>query len=166
MLSRVSPLLRTAPPPLSVMAARLLSRALPSIEAMPSRNSSPLPPSRLTTSCLGNASLSGRIRFDCNNGSRSARRFGGRNGNVVAAAGRREYRKMRSRRVAAAKKSKEKELELSVQICLEEQLPEDTEIMVLFQYSLASVDYCFTGLVTCIPASCIALLLRARILIC
>ncbi|KAL8513630.1 hypothetical protein ACS0TY_012931 [Phlomoides rotata] len=37
--------------------------------------------------------------------------------------GRREYRKTRSRRVTAAKKSKEKELELSVQNCLEEQFP-------------------------------------------
>lgn len=48
----------------------------------------------------------------------------------MVTAGRREYRKVRSRRVAAAKKSREKELELSVKICLEEQLPEDPEIMV------------------------------------
>ncbi|KAL8537308.1 hypothetical protein ACS0TY_012456 [Phlomoides rotata] len=129
MLSRVSPLLRTPPPPLSFMAARVLSRALPSIPALPSSHSSPLPLSRLTTSYLADASLSGRSRFDCYNGSRNSRRFGGRNGNAVVAAGRREYRRTRSRRVATAKKSKEKELELSVQICLEEQLPEDPEIL-------------------------------------
>ncbi|EPS68728.1 hypothetical protein M569_06040, partial [Genlisea aurea] len=41
---------------------------------------------------------------------------------------RREYRKGRSRKVAAAARSKEKELELSVKICIEEQLPEDPEI--------------------------------------
>lgn len=52
----------------------------------------------------------------------------------MVAAGRREYRKVRSRRVPAAKRSKEKELELSVKICLEEELPEDPEILVNSSY--------------------------------
>ncbi|KAK6140750.1 hypothetical protein DH2020_025513 [Rehmannia glutinosa] len=114
------------------MAARVLSRALPSIATLPSKLLSPLPPLRfhVTTSSLETGSLSGRRRFGSCNNSSIACRFGGRNGKVAAAAaGRREYRKVRSRRVAAAKKSKEKELELSVKICLEEQLPEDPEIM-------------------------------------
>ncbi|KAK6140898.1 hypothetical protein DH2020_025360 [Rehmannia glutinosa] len=133
MFSRLSPLIRILPPPSpSSMAARVLSRALPSIATLPSKLLSPLPPLRfhVTTSSLETGSLSGRRRFGSCNNSSIACRFGGRNGKVAAAAaGRREYRKVRSRRVAAAKKSKEKELELSVKICLEEQLPEDPEIM-------------------------------------
>ncbi|KAI3468172.1 hypothetical protein Pfo_024835 [Paulownia fortunei] len=127
MLSRLSPLLRTLPPPPpSSMAARVLARALPFIAAFPSKLPSPPPPLRFQiTTSYG----FGRGRFNSNNNSCIVRRFGGKNGNVVAAAARREYRKVRSRRVAAAKKSKEKELELSVKICLEEQLPEDPEIM-------------------------------------
>lgn len=110
------------------MAARAISRALPSIVALPSKLSSP-PPHRCSyapASYSEAAFIIGRRRFV----SDSRSRIGGRNDSVVVAAGRREYRKVRSRRVAsAAKKSKEKELELSVKICLEEQLPEDPEIM-------------------------------------
>ncbi|KAK4419915.1 Endoribonuclease YBEY, chloroplastic [Sesamum alatum] len=125
MLSRLSPLLRTLSSP---MAARVLSRALPSVTAL----SSKLPPPQcfyLTTSCLEAASLVGRRRFNSINNLYIASQFGGRNGNVAVVAGRREYRKVRTRKVAATKKSKEKELELSVKICLEEQLPEDPEIL-------------------------------------
>ena len=42
-------------------------------------------------------------------------------------AGQREYRKVRRR----APKAKEKELELCVDICIEEDLPDDPEILVL-----------------------------------
>lgn len=133
MLSRLYPLLRTLPPaPPSSMAARVLSRALPSVVALPSKLPSLSSPRcfHIATSYLEEASLSGRRRVI--NSSCIARPFGGGKGNVVTAAARREYRKVRSRRVAAAKKSKEKELELSVNICLEEQLPEDPEILVLY----------------------------------
>ncbi|XP_042037600.1 endoribonuclease YBEY, chloroplastic-like [Salvia splendens] len=131
MLSRLSPFLRAAPlPPPSSMAARVISRVLPSITALPSRLSHAPPHRRFyaLASCAEVASISGRRIFVSGGGSRIAR-FGGRNGGVVVAAERREYRKVRSRRVAVAKKSKEKELELSVKICLEEQLPEDPEIL-------------------------------------
>lgn len=157
MLSRLSPLIRTVPPLPPSMAARVLSRALPSIAALPSKLSSPPPPPRrfhVTASCLEAASLFGRRIFISNNGSCIAPRFGGKNGNAVVAA-RREYRKVRSRRVAAANKNKEKELELSVKICLEEQLPEDPEIMVLSQCSLAPGYYCSTSLVAYISRGCI-----------
>lgn len=110
------------------MAARVLSRALPSIAALPPRLSCPPPHRRFYAPASHSeaASISGRSRF----GSDSRSRLGSRNGDaVVASAGRREYRKVRTKRVAAAKKSKGKELELSVKICLEEQLPEDPEIM-------------------------------------
>ncbi|KAH6755113.1 haloacid dehalogenase-like hydrolase family protein [Perilla frutescens var. hirtella] len=109
------------------MAARVISRALPSIASLPPRLSCPPPHRRFyaPASYSEAASIFGRRRL----GSDSRSRLGGRNVDVVVAAGRRDYRKVRSRRVAAAKKSKEKELELSVKICLEEQLPEDPEIM-------------------------------------
>ncbi|KAG6409581.1 hypothetical protein SASPL_127621 [Salvia splendens] len=112
------------------MAARVISRVLPSITALPSRLSHAPPHRRFyaLASCAEVASISGRRIFVRDGGSRIAR-FGGRNGGVVVAAERREYRKVRRRRVAAAKKTKEKELELSVKICLEEQLPEDPEIL-------------------------------------
>ncbi|KAG8375623.1 hypothetical protein BUALT_Bualt10G0119600 [Buddleja alternifolia] len=130
MLSRLSPLLRPLPPS---MAARVLSRALPSTASLTLRLPSPTAPVHFNTtrSYLETASLFGRRRFNSNDNTCIARGFGGRNGSVVmAAAARREYRKVRSRRAAAAaKKSKEKELELSVKICLEEQLPEDPEVM-------------------------------------
>ncbi|KAL6501997.1 hypothetical protein OROGR_027130 [Orobanche gracilis] len=128
MLSRLSSLLRIPPPPPplpSSMAMRVISRALPSIAALPWKLQSPPSPLHLykTTSYLKIGSVYGR-RY---NNSCIARPFRGKNCNVTAA--RREYRKVRSRRVAAAKKSKEKELELSVKICIEEQLPEDAEIV-------------------------------------
>ncbi|KAL3844209.1 hypothetical protein ACJIZ3_001612 [Penstemon smallii] len=128
MLSRLSPLLRTLPlPPHSSMATRVILRALPSAIGLHSKLPSSHPPQcfQVKTSYSENASLLGAIRFNCNNDSRVARGYGGRNG--VVAAARREYRKVRNRKLA--KKSKEKELELSVQICVEEQLPEDPEIM-------------------------------------
>ncbi|PIN24725.1 Sugar-phosphatase [Handroanthus impetiginosus] len=130
MLSRLSLLLRTLlPPSPSSMAARVISRALPSLAALPSKlPSSPLP-HRFHIPHSETASLFGRGRFISNDNSCIARQFGGRNGTAAVLAARREYRKVRSRRAAAAKKSKEKELELSVKICLEEQLPEDPEIL-------------------------------------
>ncbi|GER25606.1 haloacid dehalogenase-like hydrolase family protein [Striga asiatica] len=128
MLSRISPLLRIPPShPPSSMAARVLPRALPFVAALYSKPPSPSPPLRFH---LKTASLFGRRRFiSLVDNSGAAHRVAGRNVNVTAAA-RREYRKIRSRRSSAAtRKSKEKELELSVNICLEEQLPEDPEIM-------------------------------------
>ncbi|KAL0311924.1 UNVERIFIED_CONTAM: Endoribonuclease YBEY, chloroplastic [Sesamum radiatum] len=132
MLSRLSPLLRAVPPPPpSPMAARVLSLDLPYVVTLPSKR----PPSPhpqcfyINTSCFETASFVGRRRFNGTNSSCLASQFWGRNGNVAVAAARREYRKVRSRKVAAVKKSKEKELELSVKICLEEQLPEDPEIL-------------------------------------
>ncbi|KAL0394126.1 UNVERIFIED_CONTAM: Endoribonuclease YBEY, chloroplastic [Sesamum latifolium] len=113
------------------MAARVLSLDLPYVVTLPSK----LPPSPppqcfyLKMSCFETASFVGRRRFNGTNNSYLASQFWGRNGNVAVAAARREYRKVRSRKVAAVKKSKEKELELSVKICLEEQLPEDPEIL-------------------------------------
>ncbi|KAK4490982.1 hypothetical protein RD792_001703 [Penstemon davidsonii] len=134
MLSRLSPLLRTLPlPPHSPMATRVILRALPSAIGLHSKLPSSHPPQcfQVKTSYLENASILGATRFNCNNDSRVARGYGGRNG--VVAAARREYRKVRNRKLA--KKSKEKELELSVQIAVEEQLPEDPEIM-------GSVGFC------------------------
>lgn len=107
--------------------------------ALPSKLSSP-PPHRCSyapASYSEAAFIIRRRRFVSDIRSR----IGGRNDSVVVAAGRREYRKVRSRRVAAAaKKSKEKELELSVKICLEEQLPEDPEIMVMTQFFSSRLD--------------------------
>ncbi|KAK4388797.1 Endoribonuclease YBEY, chloroplastic [Sesamum angolense] len=143
MVSRLSPLLRALPPPSpSPMAARVLSLALPYVVARPSK----LPPSPppqclyLKTSCFEAASFVGRRRFNGINNSYLGSQFGGRNGNVAVPAARREYRKVRSRKVAAAKKSKEKELELSVKICLEEQLPEDPEILLMLGDIVISVE--------------------------
>ncbi|KAL6556640.1 hypothetical protein OROGR_005928 [Orobanche gracilis] len=94
------------------MAARVISCALPSIAALPSKLPSPQRPLHFykTTSYLKIGSIYGR-RY---NNSCIVHPFRGKNCNVTEAAARREYRKVRSRRVAAAKKSKEKELELSV----------------------------------------------------
>lgn len=46
-------------------------------------------------------------------------------------ASQRDYRKFRKRPLK--KRDKEKELELSVKICIEEQLPDDPEILVIPQ---------------------------------
>ncbi|KAL8226803.1 hypothetical protein R6Q57_016635 [Mikania cordata] len=53
-----------------------------------------------------------------------SRRLGGK-----VYASQRGYRKVRGRSLARKKKEKEKELELDVKICVEEQLPDDPEIM-------------------------------------
>lgn len=101
-----------------------------------------LPSSTVATSSLPRSHLVSSASWD------SPTIFGGRkfnyrslsiarglgNVNVIGkmetvAVSRREYRKVRSRRPAAARKSKERELELSVKTCIEEQLPEDPEIL-------------------------------------
>lgn len=50
-------------------------------------------------------------------------------------ASQREYRKSRKRSL----KKKEKELELSVNICIEEQLPDDPEIVVIYLSLLSDI---------------------------
>ncbi|CAI9757082.1 unnamed protein product [Fraxinus pennsylvanica] len=129
MLSRITLLLRTIPPhPTSSMAARVLRGALPSSTVA----TSSLPRSHLVSSASWDSTtIFGRRKFNYRSLS-FARGLG--NVNVIGkmetlAVSRREYRKVRSRRPAAARKSKERELELSVQICIEEQLPEDSEIL-------------------------------------
>ncbi|XP_051137274.1 endoribonuclease YBEY, chloroplastic [Andrographis paniculata] len=127
MLSRVSPLLRSSPPS---MAARVLSLTCPTVIHLPSTipHQPPRPGWKVSMSCSESVSVVGSRGFASNDNSYIARRFRSRNGSfALAAAAKREYRKFRGRR--AAKKSKDKELELSVRICLEEQLPEDPEIM-------------------------------------
>ncbi|XP_057477400.1 endoribonuclease YBEY, chloroplastic-like isoform X2 [Actinidia eriantha] len=128
MLSRLSRLRKLHPPFFSdSMAVRLASRSLPSATAAAffSRHSShfSLIPSSLRSfvsiSHL-DSSVFGR-RLDA---SRYEHRIVSRGlGKVFAS--QRGYRKLR-RRTA---KSKEKELELSVNICIEEQLPDDPEIL-------------------------------------
>ncbi|KAL2517715.1 haloacid dehalogenase-like hydrolase family protein [Abeliophyllum distichum] len=129
MLSRLSPLLRTSPlPPSSSMAVRVITRALPSSTVA----TSSLPISHVVKSASWHSSsIFGRTKFNYRSLS-IARGLGNANGigkMEIVAVSRREYRKVRSRRPSAARKSKEKELELSVKICIEEQLPEDPEIL-------------------------------------
>ncbi|KAL2517724.1 haloacid dehalogenase-like hydrolase family protein [Abeliophyllum distichum] len=129
MLSRLSPLLRTSPlPPSSPMAVRVITRALPSSTVA----TSSLPISHVVKSASWHSSsIFGRTKFNYRSLS-IARGLGNANGigkMEIVAVSRREYRKVRSRRPSAARKSKEKELELSVKICIEEQLPEDPEIL-------------------------------------
>lgn len=139
MLSRLGPLLRNlhppSPPSLSgnVMAVRVLPRAIPSTSVATARLSSrshfrfssPLRRLSFPTSSIERSSIFGR-RFG--NGPSSIE-FGSWNvarlpGRVLAS--RREYRKHSRRPV----KRKGKELDLSVRICIEEQLPDDREVLV------------------------------------
>ncbi|KAL2544813.1 haloacid dehalogenase-like hydrolase family protein [Forsythia ovata] len=110
------------------MAVRVITRALPSSTVA----TSSLPLSHVVKSASWDSnSIFGRTKFNYRSLS-IARGLGNANGigkMEIVAVSRREYRKVRSRRPAAARKSKEKELELSVKICIEEQLPEDPEIL-------------------------------------
>ncbi|XAR70829.1 hypothetical protein NMG60_11027839 [Bertholletia excelsa] len=129
MLSRLPPLLRTAfRPPISTeaMAARAVSAgvfyASAALRASSSSPHSSLLPSwvrfRASASCLDSSvfgwSLNG-VRCDGRSISRVL-------GKVFAS--QRGYRKVRRK----AAKSKEGELELNIDICIEEQLPDDPEI--------------------------------------
>ncbi|GFZ17183.1 haloacid dehalogenase-like hydrolase family protein [Actinidia rufa] len=113
--------------PLRPMAARLVSHALPSTTAAaffhrPPSHFSLVPPSLrsyVSISHLDSSVFDRRL-----NVSRYEHRIVSRGlGKVFAS--QRGYRKVRRRPA----KSKEKELELSVNICIEEQLPDDPEIL-------------------------------------
>ncbi|KAL2544861.1 haloacid dehalogenase-like hydrolase family protein [Forsythia ovata] len=110
------------------MAVRVITCALPSSTVA----TSSLPLSHVVKSASWDSnSIFGRTKFNYRSLS-IVRGLGNANGigkMEIVAVSRREYRKVRSRRPAAARKSKEKELELSVKICIEEQLPEDPEIL-------------------------------------
>ncbi|PSR89329.1 Phosphatase [Actinidia chinensis var. chinensis] len=122
MLSRLSRLR-----PLRPMAARLVSHALPSTTAAaffhrPPSHYSLVPPSLRSYASISHlaSSVFGRRL----NTSRYEHRIVSRGlGKVFAS--QRGYRKVRRRPA----KSKEKELELSVNICIEEQLPDDPETL-------------------------------------
>ncbi|XP_073130200.1 endoribonuclease YBEY, chloroplastic-like [Henckelia pumila] len=135
MCTCLPPLLRTRlfPAAVSSMEARLLSRFLPAAVALHSKLpfSSPHIRFHAIAAHLETASVFGRNGIGRDDLLSISRGFRWRNGktSVAAAASRREYRKVRSRRVNAPKKKKDKELELSVKICLEEQLPEDPETL-------------------------------------
>lgn len=151
MVPRFSPLLRTLSPPIFFCAsmARAISRAtaLPLASTFTTISVSSLhPPSNLfftpKSNGLGGQSLSNSLLFRkrCfhalfrGDEARVLKLVGG----TVWAAGQRGYRKVRRRATA---KSKQKELELNVSICIEEELPDDPEILVppRFSYSLLSV---------------------------
>ncbi|XP_059657127.1 endoribonuclease YBEY, chloroplastic [Cornus florida] len=124
----IFPVLRLLHPPFSgdAMAARLITHAMPAtfaISSHPSSLQSSLAPS-LTRLYVSSSFLDSTVfgrRF-------SAFRFEDRRasrGLVRVFASQRGYRKVRQRTA----KSKEKELELDVKICIEEQLPDDPEIL-------------------------------------
>ncbi|XP_062164021.1 endoribonuclease YBEY, chloroplastic isoform X2 [Alnus glutinosa] len=135
MLPRLSPLLRPLhPPPLPSVAtpmARVLPRAAP-VRLIPT-------PNAIASICLSprlgldtnanrfgvcpslKSSLSGRgFHAQCRDNGRALTPLG-----RVWASQQREYRKVRRRAV----KGKEKELELIVSICIEEDLPDDPEVL-------------------------------------
>ncbi|OMO66894.1 Cof protein [Corchorus capsularis] len=129
MLPRLSSLLRPLHPPPSSQMASAISRAT-AIERSPitfsiSRSSSNLSPIRYAASFDVSSSskspLFGR-RFHalCREDGRRLSRT-----TPIISASNREYRKVRRRPA----KSKEKQLELSVGICIEEELPDDPEIL-------------------------------------
>ncbi|NP_001310488.1 endoribonuclease YbeY-like [Solanum lycopersicum] len=126
MLSRLS---RTTPPPLA-MAARVLPRSFhptaASAMSVSTNSHFILPPSPTVAHISFGKSLSiiGR-KFHYGLNCKEDRRWSvaGWSGKVFAS--QREYRKSRKRSL----KKKEKELELSVNICIEEQLPDDPEIV-------------------------------------
>ncbi|XP_022754614.1 uncharacterized protein LOC111302957 [Durio zibethinus] len=131
MLPRLSFLLRSLHPPSSIAMASAISRASItfSLESSPitfsiCRSSSNLSLIRYTAPfdvpSSSKSSLFGR-RFHalCREGRRLSRLT------RIISASNREYRKVRRRPA----KSKEKQLELSVSICIEEELPDDHEIL-------------------------------------
>jgi hypothetical protein len=122
MIPRFSSLLRTSSFPM----ARVLPRASPvplspatntiAFIRLPSHLGFASNANRFGVSPSRKPSLSGGSEFQ------GLRPLGGR-----VWASQREYRKVRRR----AAKSKEKELELNVSICIEEDLPDDPELLVL-----------------------------------
>lgn len=136
MLPRLSSVLRTLPSSTAPMA-RIISRA------------TPLPVTRTSyaaISFLNSPSISYKThRLDASSPSKSSSLFGRgfrvlcrREEESVVRSSRkvfaeqRGYRKVR-RRVA---KSKQKELELNVSICIEDELPDDPEVLVHFLFIL------------------------------
>lgn len=115
--------------------ARAIARATPSnIETYLSDVSMPRSSSQLNPAPSAFRFISTSSLFDhrfqvasCKNG-----RFSSGFGPVFAE--KREYRNLRRR----SHKKKEKELELDVKICIEEQLPDDPEILVFISLSLLS----------------------------
>ncbi|XP_009602783.1 endoribonuclease YBEY, chloroplastic [Nicotiana tomentosiformis] len=130
MLSRLCRALH--PPPLLAMATRVLPRALHSAHASAmalSTNSHfklPFPPTAAHISLAKSSSIFGRKFHNGLSCTRDRKwSVGGWYGKVFAS--QRDYRKFRKRPLK--KRDKEKELELSVKICIEEQLPDDPEIL-------------------------------------
>lgn len=127
MLLRISPLRLSRPStPLaaSLMAARVLSRACPTLVSFLSSYSHSAPPKSngFSVSYSSKPVFSER-RFHSfsRNNNRATARYLGR---VLAS--RKEYRKVRRRR--AAKSSKD--LALNVSVCIEDGLPDDHEVLV------------------------------------
>ncbi|KAG9154106.1 hypothetical protein Leryth_000582 [Lithospermum erythrorhizon] len=114
MLPRLVPLLRTLPSPETMStAARVFPRALFS-----------KPPPSLTyktTSYLKPHCIFRRLSLFPNN----IRVSGG----AIHASSKREYRRVRKRGSVAKRSSKEKEIEFDIRICIEESLPDDSEIL-------------------------------------
>lgn len=132
MLARASPLLRSLPQSSSFPMARLVARAAASF---PVNLSTDIVSFRLAadlvslrrTNRLSVSSLFGR-RFHalCREDGKLLRRVG------TVFASQREYRKARRRPV----RSKERELELSVSIGIEDDLPDDPELLVYLALSM------------------------------
>ncbi|XP_021907568.1 uncharacterized protein LOC110821909 isoform X2 [Carica papaya] len=130
MLPRVSPLIRTIQisyclPARKMTRAAPLPLALPEISAFSVHHSSQLviigKSNHSEYSSLSNSSLfTRRFHALCRGDEKLLK---ARSGTVFAS--NREYRKLRRKPV----KKKEKELELNVSICIEEELPDDTEIL-------------------------------------
>ena len=135
MIPRLSFLLRSLHPPSSSAMASAISRVTTtfSLERSPitfsiSRSSSNISPirytARLDVPSSFKYSLFGRRFHDlCREDGRRLSRP-----TLIVSASNREYRKVRRRPA----KSKEKQLELSVSICIEEELPDDPEILVKY----------------------------------
>lgn len=136
MLPRVSPLIRTIQisyclPARKMTRAAPLPLALPEISAFSVHHSSQLviigKSNHSEYSSLSNSSLfTRRFHALCRGDEKLLK---ARSGTVFAS--NREYRKLRRKPV----KKKEKELELNVSICIEEELPDDTEILVIYLFT-------------------------------
>lgn len=123
MLPRLSPLLRTSTFPAT------MARVMPRAAAVPlSHTSNAVAFVRLPSARLGfvaNANRFGFVSQSLKPSISDGQGLSPRRGRVWAS--QREYRKVRRR----AGKRKEKELELNVSICIEEDLPDDPEVLVL-----------------------------------
>lgn len=112
---------RSPPPPLPILSA-LLRRPL----WLPSAVASPLASSLLLPSRISEGGYLPSPRDSC---------FTGALGVLFVGASRRWYRKVRRSPRVRPRRTKEKPLELDVEICIEEELPEDPQLLVNFYFS-------------------------------